>query len=395
MVVEKKELNVVLVGIGGYGAHYAAALLARKADQVHLTAIVDPLARKSAAWPSVEHIPLYPDLQTFFASGRADLVIISSPIQFHEEQVVYALGQGAHVLCEKPLCATWGQGERILASVRQTGLHVGVGYQWSFNPVILQAKTDVLAGKFGWPTIFRTSVHWPRSRAYYQRNSWAGLKKDQQERPVFDSVINNATAHYLHNMLFFLGSALDQAAMPEQIDARLWRGQSIENYDTAFVRMQKQMPGQAPVELMMVASHSTDQVIDPSFEFCFSNGRLVHQAGQLTGYIGLDDKAADPQVVDYGTTHGGEDTEGKLNAMIAAARGGARPVCHVETAMPHVRVIDYLQKNCPIRDIPAELLQTKVDQDTSWTCMPALSRIMEQALASLTLPESFKINGDA
>src|SRR5690606_9953359 len=51
-------------------------------------------------------IPLYPTLKQFYSELSADLVIISSPIQYHSSQTCLALSKENHVLCEKPLSPT-------------------------------------------------------------------------------------------------------------------------------------------------------------------------------------------------------------------------------------------------------------------------------------------------
>ena len=39
-------------------------------------------------------------MEQFYEKHMADLVVISSPIQFHCEQVCLALSKGSNVLCE-------------------------------------------------------------------------------------------------------------------------------------------------------------------------------------------------------------------------------------------------------------------------------------------------------
>jgi len=236
-----KTVRTVLAGVGGYGTYYVQSLLSfEKNDLIRLVALVDPFAEKSPLYHLVADRPLYSDLADCLADHPADLVILATPIQHHAEQIKTSLSYGVPVLCEKPLCATRSQAESLIKAQKQSGLQVGIGYQWSFSPVILKAKEDVLSGAYGKPEVFRTSVYWPRSEAYFNRNDWAGRRYDQEGRPVFDSVLNNATAHYLHNMLFFLGHDLAEVAVPERIEARLLRAYDIETFDTALVRMEKE-----------------------------------------------------------------------------------------------------------------------------------------------------------
>ena len=49
-------------------------------------------------------------------------------------------------------------------------------------------------------------VSFPRPLSYFKRNDWAGHLRTPAGEDVLDSPLNNATAHYLHNMLYVLGA---------------------------------------------------------------------------------------------------------------------------------------------------------------------------------------------
>ena len=76
----------------------------------------------------------------------------------------------------------------------------------------------------------------PRGESYYRRNNWAGRVTTEWGERVFDSPLNNATAHYLHNMLYVLGPTRETSATPAWLEAELYRANDIENYDTAALR---------------------------------------------------------------------------------------------------------------------------------------------------------------
>ena len=384
----KQKINIVLVGVGGYGALYVKDLLQRQDPDLAIVGVADPLAEKSPVWSEISHIDRYDNLTDCLQDKQADLVIISSPIQYHEQQVLTALDHGAQVLCEKPLCATVEQGERIIEKTRQTGLHVAVGFQWSFNPIIQKAKQDVLDGRYGALISMRTVMHWPRSLAYYQRNNWAGKIMDSRGLPVYDSVINNATAHYLHNMLYFLGESMDTSALPEEIEGRLWRGQPIENYDTAFVKMKHNQPSGRQIDLMMIASHLVQEERPPHFEFIYEHGRLYMENDMLKG-VRYGEQGQPSETIQYGHPQGGSDVLHKTNAAIQAARTGVKPVCDAKTAFPHLSVINWLQQNCPITPVPAELLKVVEKDGTQWYYLPGLDQLLDDAAHSMTLPEQF------
>jgi predicted dehydrogenase len=78
-----------------------------------------------------------------------DAIVVSSPPNAHEEQVVAALGSGAHALCEKPMALTSAGAQAMLeASVAaQRGLLVGFG--WPFSALFAHAKQLLDADRIG------------------------------------------------------------------------------------------------------------------------------------------------------------------------------------------------------------------------------------------------------
>ena len=386
-------IRIVLAGIGGYGIHYVHALLNRekRGDPIGLVALADPAASRSPVYGLVKDRPCFADLAACLAAYPADLVIIASPIQFHAEQIKVALAHGAHVLCEKPLCATLHEALQLLDRQRQSGRQVGIGYQWSFSPAIRQAKADVLAGRYGAPQVLRTRVYWPRGQAYYARNSWAGRLYSADGRPVFDSVLNNATAHYLHNMLFFLGQTPHEAAVPERIESRLLRANDIETFDTALLRMEKTGPA-GPVVLALAVSHCPEYTLEPHLDYQFARGRLVVENGVLRGFVSqtVNPDAAGAEnleVVEYGQINEPDPVAGKIDALLAAVKNGARPACDLLTASAHAAVVATVHQQSEPQVLRApEYREVRRDGDT-WRIVPGLTGVMDRFVASCTLPE--------
>jgi predicted dehydrogenase len=62
-----------------------------------------------------------PTLEQLLELPGLEAVIVSSPLQFHEQAVVAALRAGKHVLCEKPLGNTVDSCRRMLDAARASG----------------------------------------------------------------------------------------------------------------------------------------------------------------------------------------------------------------------------------------------------------------------------------
>ncbi|MBM4050671.1 MAG: Gfo/Idh/MocA family oxidoreductase, partial [Planctomycetes bacterium] len=305
------EITVVLVGIGGYGHNYVSALLdappAQEAKKpgflekpgfsaARIVGAVDPSPERCTRLADVQArgIPICSSLEQFYASARADLAVISTPIHLHGPQTCLALSHGSHVLCEKPLGATVEQAGEMIRARDRAGKVAAIGYQWSFAPTILALKADAMAGKLGRPRRLKTLVLAPRDEKYYGRSRWAGAKQDASGLWVLDSPVNNAAAHSVHNMFFVMGERVDRSAWPVRVTAELYRAHPIQNYDTAMLRAQ----ADNGAEVFFAVSHAVQQARGPVFSYEFEHG--VVQYGEETSRRVVA-RFKDGSVKDYGS----------------------------------------------------------------------------------------------
>ncbi len=360
------KLNIALCGIGGYARLYTNYILDTGDEHLNPVGLVEPYPDSCPRIAEIHErgIPVYDSLEVLYEKHKVDLTVITTPIHLHTQQICAALAAGSHVLCEKPLCADEGDIAVLLEAERASGKKVCIGYQWSWSEAILALKKDIQAGKYGTSTDWRTMVLWPRDFAYYKRGTgWAGRITSPDGTPLYDSIANNATAHYLHNLLYLLGDD-GAACLPAQVEAELYRANDIENYDTCKVNMI--MPG--GVKLCYLASHATDGTVNPLFHLRFTEGEVYYSQNKTEqsalfapawyedsdyGHIVAVTPAGEK--TDYGNPF--EDDLRKLKGAIALTLRETEALpCGVEAASAHTRVINYLQKNVPIRPFRKELL---------------------------------------
>jgi hypothetical protein len=254
----------------------------------------------------------------------------------------------------------------------------GVGFQWSYNPVILSIKKDILRGVFGKPISFWTFTSWPRDWRYFSR--WTGKLFDPQGGFLLDSVAMNATAHHLHNSLFLLGERLDSAARIKNMKAELYRANNIESYDTCAVKFNTV----SGVEMGYIASHATHVVCDPQMEYCFEKGVLrstMKRAGaRVSGFVftyhdGSVKEYGDPFETVYKTLAIGEATAKGDDACIT---------CKLSTALPHLTLCNAMLDFCDIVDFPAALISRNEAEGRSE--IPALYDQLNNAFNLRKLP---------
>lgn len=351
-----QTISVGLAGIGGYGGNYLAHMLDRADDLgVRLVGAVDPYPERSPHLARLQatDVPIYADLEAFYARHAPDLFVIASPIHHHMPQTRLALRRGAHVLCEKPLAATIQDGLETLEVEQESGRFVAIGYNWSFTHAIQALKRDILAGVFGRSLRLKSLVLWPRWQPYYTRNRWAGHIRDNTGTWILDSPVNNATAHYLHNLFYLLGDAVETSAQPVDVQAERYRANAIENYDTAALRAHTA----DGTEILFYTAHPVPENIGPIFHLEFEQAVIT--------YNGRDSEILaqfhDGRIHSYQNPDANAHTA-KLPRCIDNVRSGGRPLCGIEAATAQTRCMNGAQESGPIVEFPRELIHDEGDR---------------------------------
>lgn len=366
--MDNEKIKVVLVGIGGYGSIYVNEMLRPEIrEKAELVGIVDPFPASCRRLDELRVLAgePYTDIADFYAEKKADLAVISTPISFHTSNIITALENGSDVLCEKPLCGDARDIEPLLRAEKESGHRVHIGYQWSHSEAIEALKRDIIAGVYGEPVSLKTLILWPRDRRYFSRGTgWAGKIRAADGTLIYDSVANNAAAHYLHNMFYVTGASLDESRSVDSVSAELYRTNSIENFDTALIRCR--LEGGAIATF--IASHSIERAQNPMFDYVFTGGRVTYTQDPTPVEIADKDAytcgrivgvTADGKVRDYGDPF--LNVERKLHIAIDNAKRlpASNVICGIRAASVHTRVINYIGENFAIKTFPSESIKER------------------------------------
>ena len=143
-----ETMRIAVIGMGVIG-RVRAETVAEHPD-TELVAVMDLDAAAAEGVAKAFKAKAYTDYKALLDAGGLDAVIISSPIQVHEEQCMDALDAGCHVLCEKPLAPSSAAGRRIFDRAREKGKQLAVGFNHRYYPSIQYLKKcldDGLIGK--------------------------------------------------------------------------------------------------------------------------------------------------------------------------------------------------------------------------------------------------------
>ncbi len=141
-----KKTRIGVIGVGVMGQHHARNL--SEMPDVELVGVsdkdrkrVDEIASRYGTTPFYDHRKLL--------SQDLDAVTIAVPTVLHRKIALDAIGEGVHVMIEKPIADTRESGEEILRAAAEKGVIVAVGHIERFNPAVQKLKEIIDSGKLG------------------------------------------------------------------------------------------------------------------------------------------------------------------------------------------------------------------------------------------------------
>lgn len=368
-------IRAALVGVSGYGRwHLLMAIEQMLLGRLELagatvinateqTMITRRLARLG--------VPVFATFEEMMATlaGKIDLLMLPTAIQWHTRMTLAGLQAGAHVLVEKPVAATVGEVDAILAAQAATGRLVAVGYQDLYDPVTHAIKQRVLAGEIGRLRTVTVRGQWPRSSLYYARNGWAGrLRADNGW--VLDSPVNNAFAHFLMLALFWAGETAGEAAVITELDAELYRAGQIECFDTASLRLRTA----AGAEILLYVSHAGQKERAPEVKLTGDAGTVTWTYEQAytverTGFT--RETGSVPAQLDIRLQ--------VLDAVLDRLETGNGFVVTPALVREHTRLINALHEFFPISSVPAQHLEIEESGQGVYRRIRGFDGLLEEA----------------
>ena len=102
--------------------------------------------------------------QALIEDPDIDALYIPLPNSLHAEWTIRALAAGKPVLCEKPLCGTLPDTERVLTSARQTGTLLWEAFAFPFHAQLAQLRRLIADGVIGDLMEIKSNFHFAVTR---------------------------------------------------------------------------------------------------------------------------------------------------------------------------------------------------------------------------------------
>lgn len=221
-----KTYRAVLVGTGGISDAHVRAVAATS-GRVQLVAACDIDAGRARAFCDRHHIPAaHADYAAMLRAERPDLVLIAAPPGLHAGMSIAAMEAGAWVLCEKPLCASLAEFDRIAAAEQRTGRRTACVFQMRFASSNTHVRSLLAAGRFGRPLVAVCHTLWYRDAAYYAV-PWRGKWSTELGGPTMSQGI-----HAMDHLLHLLGDWTEVRAVADTLHHQI----EVEDVSMALVK---------------------------------------------------------------------------------------------------------------------------------------------------------------
>ena len=156
--------NISQLNVPGYLQHPQCEVVAL-CDTVR-----DQAERRARQWGITPSI--YTDYEQVLNDPAIDAVELLTPTHLHADQIVAGLEAGKHVSCQKAMCTTVVEADRIIAAAARSDKTFRVTENFLYYPPIVKAKELLDAGAIGEPSMVR--MHTTRVEAVaesvYERN---------------------------------------------------------------------------------------------------------------------------------------------------------------------------------------------------------------------------------
>lgn len=130
-------IGTALIGFGWWGQHIARRL--KDHPGFDIRSVIEPV---QDLHKQIEDLGLRvaQSYEAALSDPSVQAVILTSPNDLHDSQILEAVAAGKHVFCEKPLSLNANGARASIEACRSAGLVLGVGHERRFEPAILALR---------------------------------------------------------------------------------------------------------------------------------------------------------------------------------------------------------------------------------------------------------------
>ncbi len=167
-------LNAAIVGLGRWGQNLVNHVQG-KSDKIRIVMGVLRHPENARDYAAAKGFPLVDSLDKALADPNVEAIILATPHTAHAEQIIACAKAGKPVFTEKPFTLTTANAQAALRACADAKVTLAVGYNWRFQPALLEMKRALndgrlgkllhMEGNFNGPSVYRVGKdHWRQDR---------------------------------------------------------------------------------------------------------------------------------------------------------------------------------------------------------------------------------------
>jgi predicted dehydrogenase len=332
-----KTYRALLVGTGSVADSHARAIEEMQ-GRVKLVSAVDIEPERVRAFCTRHNVAeAQTDYLTALRAARPDIVLVAAPPAVHATMSIAAMEAGAWVLCEKPLCASLAEFDRIAEMEQRTGRFTACVFQQRFASSTAHLRRLAAEALLGRPLVAVAHTLWYRDSGYYAvpwRGKWA---------TEFGGPTMGLGIHAMDHLLHLLGDWAEVRAQAATLD----RDIEVEDVSMAMVRF-----ANGALASIVNSALSPRQETQIRIDYQLATVELTH----LYGYTRENWKlTVAPNAAEAGKTlaqawqHFPPDTgsthSAQLAAFVADMDAGVRPLTSGDDARRTLELLTALYKS--------------------------------------------------
>jgi inositol 2-dehydrogenase len=155
-----KRIKIGVWGVGRIGSLHAKNV--KNSEKAELVAVADPIERLAHLAARRFHVHSYDNPHEMLKNESLDGVVIATPTPLHVQHVDFACEAGIAALLEKPIALTMKEADRIVSTVRHSGVKFMIGFNRRSDPGYQNAKEKIAKGTIGKPLLVKTCARDPK-----------------------------------------------------------------------------------------------------------------------------------------------------------------------------------------------------------------------------------------
>jgi predicted dehydrogenase len=276
-------VKVGVIGLGMGQAHLRGYEASPKAEVVCVCDI--DTERMDEVLEEREGIEGYTDYAEMLQHDDLEAVSIALPNYLHAPVTIDALGQGKHVLCEKPMAMNAEEARRMKQTAEKAGRTLMLHFNMRFMSTAATVRPLIKSGDIG--QVYHGTTTYTRRDGYPNPGTWFGQKQKSGGGPLIDLGV-----HRLDLALWLMdyprptsvvGGTYDLLAREKLGDVEF----DCEDFSTAMIRFENGST------LYLTASwdgHQAEQT-ELTMSLYGTRGSVFERGGQLTYCTSEDEEA--------------------------------------------------------------------------------------------------------